>query len=512
MTGASNDSSPTRDGESIAKLDPEKHPSTEYDDGANIVTASEKDINSLPTIDHAAERRLVRKLDLYIVPPTMLLYLFSFLDRVNIGNARLYNMEEDLGLHGSQYQTAVSLLFVTYILCETPSNLVIKRLRPSRWIAFITLSWGIVATLTGIVQNYGGLIACRLIMGALEAGLFPGMTIYLTLFYTKREIALRVGYLFVSAALSGSVGGLLAYGIGFMDGVAGQSGWRWIMIIEGLPSVVLGVIVYFWLADAPESAYYLSEKERALMVLRKRRQIGHTSSGDELHKEDVLKALKDWKVWMFAFGQFGVDTMLYGYSTFLPTIIKGLGTWSTAETQALTVPCYALGAITYLVVAWASDRAQHRALAVAPFCLVSIIGYGILIADVSPGAHYFACFMVATGLYVSVGIPLAWLPSNQPRYGKRTTASGIQLTIGNAAGIMAPFLYKTDEAPRFVRGQAVSLSMVAMAGGIYVFMGAYFFARNKRRRAGHEDAKMAGKTEEEIAEMGDENPRYMFTH
>jgi sugar phosphate permease len=233
------------------------------------------------------------------------------------------------------------------------------------------------------------------------------------MFYTKKEIALRVGYLFVSAALAGSVGGLLAYGIGFMDGVAGQSGWRWIMIIEGLPSVVLGVIVYFWLADEPDTAYYLSQKERDLMVVRKRRQIGHTSSSDFLHKEDVIKALKDWKVWAFACGQFGADTMLYGYSTFLPTIIKGLGQWSTAETQALTVPCYALGAVTYLIVASISDRVQKRALAVVPFAVISIVGYGILIADVSPGVHFFACFLVAMGLYVSVGIPLAWLPSSK---------------------------------------------------------------------------------------------------
>ncbi len=239
------------------------------------------------------------------------------------------------------------------------------------------------------------------------------MTIYLTMFYTKKEIALRVGYLFVSAALAGSVGGLLAYGIGFMDGVSGQSGWRWIMILEGLPSVVLGVGIYFWLADEPETAYYLSQEERDLMVVRKRRQIGHTSSGDLLHKEDVIKAFKDWRVWAFAAGQFGADTMLYGYSTFLPTIIKGLGQWSTAQTQALTVPCYALGAVTYLVVARISDRYQRRALVVVPFCLVSIVGYAILIADTSTGVHFFGCFLVAMGLYVAVGIPLAWLPSSE---------------------------------------------------------------------------------------------------
>lgn len=180
-------------------------------------------------IDHTAEKKLVRKLDFMIIPPVMLLYLFSFLDRVNIGNARLYGLEEDLGMTGDQFQTAVSLLFVTYILSELPSNLVIKKFTPSRWLSFLTTAWGITATLTGIAQSYGGLIACRLVLGALEGGLFPGLTIYLTLFYTRREIALRVGYLFVSAAISGSVGGLLAYGIGHMDGTAGYRGWRWIM-------------------------------------------------------------------------------------------------------------------------------------------------------------------------------------------------------------------------------------------------------------------------------------------
>ena len=320
---------------------------------------------------------------------------------MNIGNARLYGLEDDLGMHGSQYQTAVSLLFVTYILCELPSNLVIKKLRPSRWIAFITTSWGIVATLTGVVQTYGGFIACRLILGALEAGLFPGLAIYLTLFYTKQELALRVGYLFVSAAISGSVGGLLAYGIGFLDGVSGQRGWRWIMIIEGLPTFVLGIAVYWWLADDPETAYYLTDEERRLSLVRKERQIGWTRTGDSLTKEDVYKGLKDWKIWAFAVGQFGVDTMLYGYSTFLPTIIQSLGDWSTAEVQALTIPCYALGAVTYLTVAYFSDKYQQRGIPAVVAGVISMIGYGILIADVSSGVHYFACFLVAFGKFSS---------------------------------------------------------------------------------------------------------------
>jgi sugar phosphate permease len=127
------------------------------------------------------------------------------------------------------------------------------------------------------------------------------------------------------------------------------------------------------------------------------RQAGYSSSGDQLHKKDVYKAFRDWKIWAFCVAQFGVDTMLYGYSVFLPTIIRGLGTWSTAEVQALTIPCYAVGAIAYLVVAYVSDNFQQRGLAAVPFGVISIIGYAILVADVSSVVHYFGCFLVASG-------------------------------------------------------------------------------------------------------------------
>lgn len=273
---------------------------------------------------------------------------------------------------------------------------------------------------------------------------------------------------------------------------------------------MLGIAVYFWLADDPETAFYLNQHERDLIFARKKRQIGYSASGDHLQKDDVFKALKDWKIWAFAVAQFGVDTMLYGYSTFLPTIIKGLGSWTTAQTQALTIPCYAVGAISYLTVAYFSDKYQRRGLPVVIFCTISVVGYAILLSDVGSGAKYFACFLVAFGLYVAVGLPLAWLPSNQPRYGKRTTASGLQLTIGNASGIAAPFLYKTSEAPRYTEGHAVTLALVGMAAVIYAGMSVYFSRRNGNRQAGNE--VIHGKSDEEIRELGDENPSFMFAY
>jgi MFS family permease len=192
---------------------------------------------SSPEIDYAVEKKLVGKIDQVIVPLVMITYLLCFLDRTNIGNARLYGLEKDLQLRATQYQTAVALLFVTYVLVEIPSNLMLKYFTPSRYIAVLTIAWGIISTLTGVVQNFGGLIACRLLLGLVEGGLFPGLTIYLTMFYTKAELALRIGYLFVSSAIAGACGGLLAYGIGYMDGLAGQSGWRWVFIIEGIVCV-----------------------------------------------------------------------------------------------------------------------------------------------------------------------------------------------------------------------------------------------------------------------------------
>ena len=173
-----------------------------------------------------------------------------------------------------------------------------------------------------------------------------------------------------------------------MDGVAGQRGWRWILIIEGLPTFVLGIATFFLLANDPENAYYLSTEDKQLINMRRERQVGQTKSAQEFHMKDVYLGLRDWKIYTFCIGQFGGDTMLYGYSTFLPTIIKALGHWTTAQVQALTIPCYCLGAITYVVVARISDSQQRRGLYTVIFGVISVVGYGVLISNSSVGVRY----------------------------------------------------------------------------------------------------------------------------
>ncbi|KAK7887727.1 hypothetical protein LTR67_009630 [Exophiala xenobiotica] len=459
-------------------------------------------------IDHAAEKKLVRKVDRFVVPVVMIAYLLCFLDRVNIGNARLYGLEEDLNMSSAQYQAAVAVLFVTYVLIEVPSNLILKHFRPSRYIAFLAVSWGIVSTLTGVVQSYGGLIACRLLLGLMEGGLLPGLTVYLTMFYTKKELALRIGYLFVSSALAGACGGLLAYGIGFMDGVAGQSGWRWVFIIEGIPTTLYGIAIWLLLADSPSTAWYLTHEERQLLVARLHRQPGFH---EELLRKDTIAAFKDWKTWLFAAGQFTVNSMLYSYSIFLPTIIKGLGHWSSTQAQALTVPVYASGAISYLLVARLSDAHELRGPYQIGAACTCMIGYGLLIARVGPAVHYFATFVIALGLFIAVGIPLAWLPSNNPRYGKRTAATGVQIAVCNTSGILAPFLYPATDGPHYTVGFSVSIGLLGFGSFLYGFASLYLHRVNKRRMEGKEDHKVAGMTDHEIDALGDESPRFVYT-
>jgi len=394
---------------------------------------------------------------------------------------------------------------------EVPSNLVLKKFRPGRYIAVVTIIWGVIATLSSLVHNFGALVACRVLLGVFEAGLFPGLVTYLTLFYSRKQLALRIGYLFTAAALAGACGGLIAYGISFMDGTAGLSGWRWIFILEGIPSVLVGFACFFLLPNDVDTAYFLSEEERKIMLNIRFREVGQTASAQKFHWADVKEGAGDFQLWAFSIAQFGEDVMLYGFSTFLPTIIRAIGKWTVAESQALTVPVYALGAITYLIVARISDKTQQRGLYTCLFALISILGYALLISHANARVSYAGCFLVAMGLYVSVGLPLAWLPGNLPRYGKRTLASGLQLTFGNMAGIATPFMYQTADGPNYTAGHAASLSMVGMAALIYLGMRFYYIRVNRNRATGKEDWKLEGKSENEIEEMGDRSPRYIYT-
>lgn len=226
-----------------------------------------------------------------------------------------------------------------------------------------------------------------------------------------------------------------------MDGILGHRGWRWIFILEGIPTCILAIIVFFIMADGPETAKFLSPDEKALLRLRQKRCTGWTESSEVLHKEDVYRALLDWKLWMFCVSGFGSATTLYGYATFLPTIIHGIDpSYSTAMVQVMTIPCYCAGGIVSLFVAYASDRLQFRGGIAAGMGLISCTGYVILLSTDDSSAGYAGCFLIPLGIYTMSGLSLTWLTTNNPRYGKRVTAVAMGTMSVNCGGIMMSYV------------------------------------------------------------------------
>jgi cbb3-type cytochrome oxidase subunit 3 len=231
-----------------------------------------------------------------------------------------------------------------------------------------------------------------------------------------------------------------------------------------------------------------------------------------MNKKDVMDGVKDWKTYTYAIAQFVGLGMLYSFSVFLPTIISGMGGgWTPQIVQALTIPVYFAGFASYMVCAFYSDKIQQKGM----FCIgglsVSLLGYIFLIINQGLVVSYIGTFIVALGLWVATGAAFTWINNNNPRYGKRAYASGMQITIGNISGVASPFLYSQAMAPTYFPGYGATIGLLALGIVLYIALHVYFRRENKKKREGKYDYLMEGKTEEEIAEMGENNPRYMYT-
>ncbi|KAL6416226.1 major facilitator superfamily transporter [Ilyonectria robusta] len=224
-----------------------------------VAELSEADRAFLDGFTEEQRKKVMWKLDIRLVPMLAFLYLIAYLDRANIGNAKIEGLMEDLNLSGTQYNIALSIFFVPYIILEMPSNtLLLKFKRPSHYLGTLVTLWGVVMTLTGIVKNFGGLLACRLLLGMFESGFFPGAVFTISRWYLPNEVQVRIALFYSASALAGAFSGLLAFAIAKLDGVAGVESWRWIFILEGIASVVAGGLTFFLLIDTPELSMWLT--------------------------------------------------------------------------------------------------------------------------------------------------------------------------------------------------------------------------------------------------------------
>jgi len=248
----------------------------------------------------------MRKIDLRVIPFLCILYLLAFLDRVNIANAKAFRLQEDLHLQRVEYNTALTIFFVPYIVFEIPSNILLKKLRPATWLSGCMFMFGIASIAQGLVSNYGGLLTTRFFLGLFEAGMFPGCFYLIGMWYKRSEAQRRYSFFFASTTLAGAFGGLLASAIGKMQGMRGYNGWRWIFILEGVLTCVVAIIFYFFIPSFPEDAKWLTQEERDYVKARLQVDQGKSAKERKITARDVGRVFKDYKVIIGGFMYFGM--------------------------------------------------------------------------------------------------------------------------------------------------------------------------------------------------------------
>ncbi|KAL2154571.1 hypothetical protein VTH82DRAFT_3247 [Thermothelomyces myriococcoides] len=457
------------------------------------------------------ERRLLWKLDLILMPWLCLLYLLAFLDRTNIGNAKIAGLGADLDLSTSGYNATLTIFFVSYSVFEPLSNILLKRLRPSIYIPIIMILWGASMLGMGFVYNWSGLMAARWFLGLTEAGLFPGVNYYLSCWYKRSEFGVRAAIFFSAAAVSGSFGGLLAAAIENMDGIRGIPGWAWIFIIEGLLTIVIGIASFWMVHDFPDEARFLSEDDRARVILRLRQDQQASANHESFKMTWFWQAVRDWKMWVGMLMYMGCDMPLYAFSLFLPTIITNLG-WNTSvvRAQLMSVPPYVVAAALTVIIGFVADRTRARGLCNILVSLLAVAGFSMLLGTENPAVQYAGTFLAAMGIYPCISNTISWVANNVEGVYKRGVVLGFVIGWGNLNGIVSSNVY--FNSPRFPEGHGVMIAYLAIClfGGS-VLNTILLRRENAKRLKGERDHWIQGLSDKEIEDRGDLRPDFIYT-
>ncbi|KAK0659388.1 putative transporter [Lasiodiplodia hormozganensis] len=472
---------------------------------------------SMASFAHLDEKKILRKMDIHIVPILALLYLMSFLDRSNIANAEVEGMRDDLNMNGGQYNWTLTIFFFSFCVFDLPSNIVLKKLRPSIWLPSTMIAWGTVMTLMGLVQSYKGLLAARFFLGLTEAGLYPGATFYITMWYCRDEALWRQSLFFSAASIAGAFSGLLAFAIAKMNGVAGLEGWRWIFILEGIGTVVIAVFAFFILWDYPETASFLTAEERAFVAHRLKFQAHIVDdSGRMIPQNDefswlyVRAAILDWQIWVNIIVYWGITCPLYGISLFLPSIIiEGMHV-SASTAQLLTIPIYITAAACSILFAFLSDRRGQRSPFILFFFFVMAVGFITCISSSRPGVVYAGVYIAACAIYPAFPANVTWLSNNLAGTSKRAAGMAIQIGVGALAGAMASNFYRERDKPRYVLGHALELAFIMAGATAAAVLMLSYSVLNRRRAASVTRGAHFDYSPAQLSELGDKAVTFRY--
>ena len=406
--------------------------------------------------------RITRRL----MPFLICLFIVAFIDRVNLGFAKL-EMTGELGFNPEMIGFGAGIFFIGYFLFEIPGTLLVETWSARKWLARIIISWGIIATLMGFIQNSTHFYVARFLLGAAEAGFFPGVIVYLSHWFRYQDRAKAVAMFMAAIPVSNIFGGPLS---GWILGVnwLGLAGWRWVFIIEGFPAVILGIITIFYLTDRPKDAKWLAEDERAWISAELEREKEFKKSKRTF---SIWEAFRHRNVLLLAAGYFCAVTSAYGFNFWLPTILKGLSDYSNLQVSVISALPYCAGLLAMLVIGWSSDRTRERRWHTA-FSLLAVsagLFLSAIAAENAIPAIMFFC-LAGAGLYAYLpgfwAIPAAFLTESAA-----AASIGLINSVGNLGGFVGPYIvgYLNNKTNSFY-APIIYLSCSALAAAILILL------------------------------------------
>ena len=414
------------------------------------------------------ETSTIRTISWRLIPFLVLAYFFSYLDRVNLGFAAL-TMNAELKFSPIVFAWGAGIFFIGYFIFEVPSNLALEKFGASRWIARIMVTWGIISALMALVSGVWSFYSLRFLLGVAEAGFFPGIILYLTYWhpaeYRARFLAAFAIAVPVSTVIGAPVSGLL---LGF-DGMMGLKGWQWLFIVEGVPSVLLGLVTWFYLTDRPEHATWLTPEQKAWLASKLNAEIAAKQAARHL---TLGEALSSPKVIALSLIYFGFVAALYGMQFWLPQIVKAFGL-TNAQTGLVTAIPYLFGTIAMILWARHSDTTRERVMHVGLPLLLTAVALGVSSYMSDPTMTIVVLSFAAIGIFCTFAVfwtlPTAWLSGT-------AAAGAIALinSIGNLAGFGGPYLIGwVKEATGSTSTGLLVLAVLPLIGGLLVFLGGH---------------------------------------
>lgn len=426
----------------------------------------------------------------------------SSLDRSNIGNAELAGMSKALHMDDAQYQWLLTIFYIPYILFEWLA-LMWKVFPPHIWASCCVAVWGLAGTLQAATFNWAGMMVCRWFLAMAEAGYGPGLPYLLSFFYSRNELGLRCGIFLSAAPFATCFAGALAYGI--TSGHSALASWRLLFLVEGLPTLVLAVVVFFFLPDLPEKARFLRKEEKDTARARSIRQVG--TGGEKriggIHFKDVAAALADPKNWFTALMYFSCNVSFSSLPVFLPTILKDMG-YSSVSAQGLTAPPYFISGCICIASTYIADRTKQRGLVITVLSLVGGMGYILCATDREVSIRYLGVYFAAAGVFPAISNILPWVLNNQGNDTKRGVGMAILQMVGQCGPILGTRIYPKVEGPYYVKGMSICAGFMFFNAVLAMSLRTYLQWQN-RKAAAAEAAVGAEVIDEKAAKVGIEN-------